>query len=99
MKSPETRASIHKQGLTGNESRCVAGEKRSRGSDLTGMSDPLHRHFCEIGPLASTALGIVRAKQLYFVRAWRDGIRGDAVGASSIAMVRVRLSSAAFAAA
>ncbi len=63
LESPETRASIHKQGLTGNESRCVAAEKRDRGSDLTRMSEPLHRHFCEIAALAFAALGIVRAKQ------------------------------------
>lgn len=50
------------------------------GSDLTRMSEPLHRHFCEIAALAFAALGIVGARQLCFGRAWRDGISGDAVG-------------------
>jgi hypothetical protein len=78
--SPETRVSIHKQGLTGNESRCVAGKKHDRGSNLTRMRESPHRHSAQIPGLAFAALRIVRAKQLCFGRVWRDGIRGDAVG-------------------
>jgi hypothetical protein len=66
--------------LTGNECGCLAGKKRDSGSDLTWMRKSPHGHPAQIPGLAFAALRIVRAKQLRFGRAWRDGIRGDTVG-------------------
>src|SRR5260370_29130775 len=78
--SPETCATVHEQGLTSNERSCVAGKKRDRGSDLTRIRESPHGHSAQIPGLAFAALRIVRAKQLCFGRAWRNGIRGNAVG-------------------
>src|SRR6266403_2356613 len=78
--SPETCATVHEQGLTGNEPSCIAGKKRDCGSDLTRMRESPHGHSAQIPGLAFAALRIVRAKQLCFSRAWRNGIRGNAVG-------------------
>src|ERR1700757_4432884 len=78
--SSETCAAVHEQGLTCNERGSVAGKKCDRSCNLTRMSEPAHRHPAQIAGLAFAALRIVRAKQLCFGRAWRNGIRGDAVG-------------------
>ncbi len=59
LESSETCATVHEQGLTGNERGCVAGKKRDRGSDLTRMSEPAHRHPAQIPGLAFAALRIV----------------------------------------
>src|SRR5258708_17586711 len=76
--SPETCATVHEQGLTGNEPSCIAGKKRDRGSDLTRMRESPHGHSAQIPGLAFAALRIVRAKQFCFGRAWGDAIPGDA---------------------
>ena len=55
----ETRATVHKQGLAGNERHCVDRKKGDRGSDFTRMSDPPHLHPAQMSRLAFAALRIV----------------------------------------
>ena len=90
--TPEACAAIHKQRLTCHESGTLAGKKRDRCSNLTRLREPTHRHSRQIAGFSFTALRIVGTKRCCLSRAWRDGIRGNAI-------VRVMLSSAAFAAA
>ena len=96
LETPETCTSIHEQRLACDESSFVPGKKRACRSYFRGLCERFHRHTCPIARLSFAASRIVSTEHFCFGRPGAMAFAVMPSAASSMAIVRVRLSNAGF---